>query len=255
MKYPTPRLLTLSFLLILFSCAPPRQKTFEKYTPRSEFIFEGTILVLRSSTIDAHQVTDLAVVRVDRILKAPDVFMNLKGQNITVKLGEPSKARPSSQRVFFTQSWHFGESIGVVELANLKSAPATDINEDQVTVNRIEQEKSEKEFLDRLSAAELIVRGKVVGESRSEQLAMASEHSPEWHEAELEIQGVLKGGVSDSTIMWYNAPKFKKGDEGIWLLKSYEFAGRRLKYPAIIEPNDFYAITEEERIIQLLKKQ
>jgi len=271
MKHTRKIVWTLSLMLVLLQCSPTMQKTVltientvEKFTLDSEFIFSGTIILKRTSTIDAEDVSELAIVKVDEIIKGPDTFMTLKGQSITIKLKEPDKVIENTKHIFFTRSWLFGESIGVIEMGSMEIKPSTNIKEIMNKVNRIEQEQQDKEFMKRLSLAELIVSGKAVNVTRSKGQVMATEHFPDWHEAEIEIEKVFKGTYPDEKIvilfpmsddvMWYNSPKFKENTEGIWLLKSYEFAGQKLEHLAVVDKKDFYPKSEETKITRMLGK-
>jgi hypothetical protein len=106
-------------------------------------------------------------------------------------------------------------------------------------------------------------RGRVIIQRAPDQNKL-SEHSPNWHEAEIEIGQVLKGDFRGRTIkilfprsddvIWYGSPKPQKGTEGIWLLKQFTYAGKKLELLTAIDKADFLPRSEEERIMRLLKR-
>lgn len=260
MKHTIKILWVISFLFVLLSS----QDLAKEFTPVPEFIFRGTIILPNASTIDVEDVSELAIVKVDEVLKGTKEFMSFRGQNITIWLKEPGSAKKNSQRVFFTRSWYFGESIGVVEIKSMAAEPSIKMQEIKAKVERVEQEQEEKELVSRLSRTQLIVLGRVVTVTKAKIQEGVSEHVPDWHEAEIEVEKVLKGTHSDQTIrimfpksddvMWYTSPKFKQGMEGIWLLNPFVFAGRKLDCLTPLDKADFRAKSEEERIISLLGK-
>lgn len=254
----------MPMILILFGCPPPQLSVFEQYTPQSDLVFSGTILLTGTSTIDADDVSDLAIVEVDEIFKGQENFKSFKGRKITIKLKDPKSSVEGNKYIFFTKGWIFGESIGVVEIGNKPVAPSTNLKEVQTEVNKVEQTEDDKQLVKRLSAAELVVSGKIINITRFKVEEEATEHSPEWQKAEIKVDKVIKGTSTSETVsilfagsndvMWYDSPKFKKDEEGIWLLKSYEFAGRKLEFRVVVDKKDFYLKYDEPRIIRVLKK-
>lgn len=81
---------------------------------KSRFVFEGTVRKSKGTTLPAlaHE-PDTAVVRVDQIVRGPDVLTDFTGRDITVKLikGRPLKA--GSQSIFFTNAWIMADGLAV----------------------------------------------------------------------------------------------------------------------------------------------
>jgi hypothetical protein len=84
---------------------------------------------------------------------------------------------------------------------------------------------------DRVAGASLIVTGHVsaVHQVSDREPQVLSEHDPDWHEAEVQVESVEKGGHEESAVTvrfpastdvrWHASPKFTEGDEGVWLLR------------------------------------
>jgi hypothetical protein len=244
----------------LLACPNP----VRQYTADSEFIFRGTHLVLDASTIDAEEVSGLAIVRVDEVLSGAPVFRGLAGQQVTVRLSEPGRARVGQERVFFTRSWHFGESIGVIEVGSVEAPDARGLERMQDDIRQAQQAQSDAELTELLQSAELVMRGRVERVRPADVPPMASEHDPMWHEADVTIVRLLKGEFQESTItiwfpmsddvMWRLAPRFEPNVEGIWLLKTVQFAGRPLERLTALTPQEFRVPAEEDRVTRLLRR-
>lgn len=254
----------LPFLLALSSYATPVQRVVD-FVPRSEFIFTGTILQTRTSTIDAQNVDDLAVVRVDEIITATRPFGSLRSAVITIRLANPQSAKKGQKRVFFTRGWHFGSSIAVIEVGQTEAVSSEAVGKMRSEIKHAQKEQTEKTVKERLSETELIVSGRVLKIRESDVPMGLTEHDPNWHEAEIRIEKILKGNITQRTVtimfsksddvMWYQAPKFETGAEGLWLLRPFVFGGQKLKYPAVVDSKDFYPKADLPMIERLLGQQ
>jgi hypothetical protein len=256
--------LILPVLVISVGCQPPKMGVIDQYTPHSDFVFSGTLLLTGTSTIDATDASDLAVVEVDQIFKGREQFKSFAADKITLKLKDRTKVVEGGKYIFFTRSWIFSESLGLIEVGNQKLEPSTNLKEVQKQVDKVEQTEKERELKNRLSLAELVVSGQIIDIKRFQSDEGVTEHAPEWQRADIKVDKVMKGTPSGDTIsflfagskdvMWYNSPKFDKNSTGIWLLKSYEYAGRKLELRAIVDKKDFYLKDETQKIMEILKK-
>lgn len=252
------------FSLLAISACVTQDSQVDSLARQSEFAFTGTILQIRTSTIDATEVEDLAIVRVDEILSAVPPFDSLQSQPITVRLVDPDKAQTGQSRVFFTNGWHFGSSIGVVEVGHIDTVAPQATKELKAEISKAQQEKATMELKERLSQANLIVSGRVAEIRKSAMPAGVTEHDPDWHEAVIDVFQVLKGDLDGSRItilfpgsqdvIWYKAPKYKSGSEGLWLLKPFVAGGKELEFPAVVDHRDFYPPSEQPRIERLLAR-
>lgn len=231
---------------------------------QADFIFSGTNLAPHAATIDLADASDYAVVRVDDMLAGREAFRPLVGRTITVRLRQPDRAHVGEKRVYFTNAWHWGEEIGVVEVGSVAAPPAAGMQTMQSDIEQERQAQADRELAERLRSAELVVIGKVAAVRRSDIRYPGTEHDPEWQEADIQIEAVLRGTAQDSQVtilfpatddpMWFGAPKFAVGMEGIWLLRSFTFGGQRLPYLTALSRSDFQARTEEARIRRLLRR-
>ncbi len=233
--------------------------------PDAEFIFRGTTVVPRASTINAEDVSDLAIVRVDEILHAPPALAPLRGSDITVRLRDPARARAGDQRLYFANGWHWGESIGVTEVSSIDSATTEKVQTIRPDIERAREAHADSVLLDRVRAAELVVAGKVVAVRPSKIPRTPTEHDPEWREADIEVTAVLKGKISGQRLtilfpgtddpMWYRAPRFTVGTEGIFILHRLRLPGfAALPYLTAPQLEDFRPMSDESRIRRLLQQ-
>ena len=78
------------------------------------FVFEGTVVEVGAATLASIEVNDLtAIVRVDRVLRAPEAMERIAGREITVRLRR--KAEAGATAVFSADGWIYGESLAVIE--------------------------------------------------------------------------------------------------------------------------------------------
>lgn len=135
------------------------------------------------------------------------------------------RLEPGSKYVFYTEPVLFGETVGVrlVE-AESDDRPAETIGEE------VHRNLESDRLGERVREADLIVVGKVarVDTTRGREARIESEHLPDLRQASVSVSDVLKGELSGDDvaflfaasrdIMWYQAPKFTVGTEGIFLL-------------------------------------
>src|ERR1044071_2333139 len=86
----------------------------------SQLIFMGTIEKLGAAT-EANLPADrsTAIVQVEQVLRAPELLQAWRGQKVTVQLLRDLPAHSGEAAVFFTRSWVYGDSLGVVEIGRL----------------------------------------------------------------------------------------------------------------------------------------
>ena len=121
---------------------------------RAQFIFSGTIERTGAATFAAVPVDDAtAVVRVERVFRAPAVLGDQTERSITIQLLKPD-AKEGTRAVFFATGWLYGESIAVTEVGR-----TTDDDLDKVG-DQLHGQRDERELLDRLAKADLVVVGK-----------------------------------------------------------------------------------------------
>ncbi len=223
-------------------------KITEALTPT--FVFKGTVKKLKSATMKDLPVDDrTAVVTVDQIIEAPADLASYNGQDITVQLGGRQKIRAGQELIFHTVSWMYGDSIAVRSLSQepVKDSHAAMLSSGVDPAERRAQREQQEHY----QTADLVVSGKVVavrlpdetaptgkraGVAASEQRPSRpiSEHEPKWREAVVQIDDVHKGAhkqkqvvvrfPASTDVMWYGAPKFHPGQQGIFVLHKTETA-------------------------------
>jgi hypothetical protein len=209
---------------------------------QASFVFKGRVVRLRAATMPGIPIDDgTAVVHVEEIVHAPEVLTEWAGQDITVQLVGKAPIARGKQAVFFANGWIFGDSICVRALdhrpvAEARTGLATTAAGDPV--GALARRDAETRF----EAATLVISGRVTAvrlppgaPERARAVAAAapgpgvvSEHDPLVHEAEVSVDRVHKGSHDEKTVRvrfpssrdvkWYRAPKFRPGQEGVFVL-------------------------------------
>jgi hypothetical protein len=126
------------------------------------------------------------------------------------------------------------------------------------------QNVTDQDLRKHIADADLVIVGKVV-EVRAmvepTERRPISEHDPQWQEAVVEVETVLKGSVSlkSMTILfpgtldvaWFGVPRFRFDHQGIWIVKK----DRYTKAFAVLDPLDFVPKNQFDRVKQLIKTQ
>jgi hypothetical protein len=217
---------------------------------QAKFVFRGTVKKLRAATegLAIPDKDNLAVVRVDDIVRAPEVLHGILGKDITVRLGDDEKINKGDQATFYTNGWLFGKSVAVQSVGHEslkgKTAKAAALTA-SVPAQAAEAHQLQA-IQDRAQTAKLVVSGRVVAigspapavalsAAASPRPKRISEHEPFWTEAVVEVEKVHKGDAgtkqvvvrfpSSTDVRWHKAPKFKVGDEGVFLLHDDTVSG------------------------------
>jgi hypothetical protein len=203
-----------------------------------------------------------AIVRVDEIIEAPGAPPDLAGQEITVQLAAHGSVQEGEKATFFTRGWLVGNSLAVIEVGRPAGALSSSQAREQTQSTR--RKEADEALQEEIASAEAIVAGTVTSVRPASIRHIGSEHDPDWHEAEIRIESVEKGHLTGHTIvvlfpnsddvMWQSAPKFKQGQQGIWLLhrNQTKFLGIKDQYTAL-KPLNFQDRGELERIRTLRK--
>lgn len=245
----------------------------QELTERSTFVFEGAVRRVGAVTTSGIEPTpEMAVVHVTKIFKGPAVLAGFAGQEITVHLHEHERVHEGLRAVFFTNGLHFGEGLAVREVGRLEGHEAGV----EKQVHEAMKRASDEQLLERLRPAELVVSGEAAAVRRYEPERRTplrlTEHDPDWHECEIKVATVEKGKVKaaekakgaarevvtlfakSKDVAWYGAPKFEKGDKGIWLMQRFEFRGERLEGLVTVHALDFQPLLQLEKIRALLQR-
>lgn len=233
----------------------------EELVSQSTFIFDGTVTKLEAATMPAVSVSDnTIVVTIDRIYQTPEFLGDYTGREITVLVKNPRSLRAGEQATFFAKGWLLGEGVAVQEVGRLKRGSVMDLGEQ---IAAVRQTISDRDLQKRIASADVVVVGKVanvkaVAEPRRP--GPITEHDPQWSEANLEVDTVLQGDASLRRILvlfpgtldvaWVHVPKFRVGQEGIWIL----VRDRKLKAYTALDPLDFQPMNQLDRIKDLIKR-
>jgi hypothetical protein len=216
----------------------------EEWAQQARFVFNGTVKKLKAATLPEIKKADrerTVVVRVDEILSAPPIFSTRTGQDITVQLKKGEKVSVGQRAEFYTNSWLIGnEGVAVVSLGHRPVQKATAASLSAARVDPVKT-LAASDMQAHVDDADMVCSGKVksvhVPEEESNMLTAASgsavrpplsEHDPKWQEAVVEIDDVHKGAHDKKNVvvrfpsskdrMWADAPKFRPGQGGYFVL-------------------------------------
>lgn len=251
------------------------KQQLSKYAAQSAFVFIGKVLKLKAATIDGIATDSTAVVQVEQVITAPDMFASLGGSEITVRFKTMPRIRKGSTLTFYTNGWIFGSSIAVdaVGYAAETRPPQT-----AKMVRAAHSSHKDAELKARLDSAAMGVVGTVTHVERSDRgPTHISEHDPNWHEATIDVDEVVKGkkDVKKVTVLfpqsddirWHKVAKYRQGQQGIWILQKGRKQDRagiaRKVFDAIpagpevmtaVHGADYLPLTELGRVKALLRK-
>lgn len=236
----------------------------------SRFIFNGTVQRLRAATMPAVPVTEgTAIVRVNQVFESPSVFSHLAGSDITVQLTQPARVRVGQQAIFFANGWLYGNSLAVVEVGRISAR--TDHEGLRKQITEANQKAADQNLQRRINVAQFVIVGKVSETRPLQEKARqgpVTEHDPDWWEAVIEVQSAEKGKLREKRVtvifpnstdeMWIDSPKFRPGQEGIWILQrdQKEKGWPVLRAPGLtaLHPLDFHAVNQLDRIRALTQR-
>ncbi len=261
---------------------PARAEQPAALAKQSNIVFSGTVSQLGAvSFAGVPQSPQTIVVRVDSVLKKPPAVSLKKGDNVTVELKDPSAFQQGTQATFYTEGWIFGSGVAVKELGhdfNPGGAPAAGAGRGETALGYTQEQISDQELRDRLNSADFVVIGRVTDVHRwtvpkSATPRRVSEHDPDWHEAVVEVQSVLKGAQvkgnkvvvrfpGRNDVAWVHSPKFEKNQQGIFCLNrdqtsgvpTEKVAGRQVSVYTCLGHGDSLPLSDAPRVRSLLKK-
>jgi hypothetical protein len=272
-----------SLWLALSGCtnaaAPQTTSNQAALMTKSSIIFSGTVSQLAATSFaEVPKSAQTIVVRVDSIARKPAAVSLKKGDSVTVEVKDASAFQEGTRATFYTDGWIFGSGIAVKELGHeIGPAPPEAANAHGQSPDEI----SDQELLARMNKADYVVVGRVtdvhrwnVPKSKSGAPYHISEHDPDWHEAVVEIQSVLKGGKvkgnkvvvrfpQRNDVAWMHSPKFEKNQKGIFCLNrdqatgvpTTKLGGQQVNVYTCLGHGDSIPMSEEARVRSLLKNQ
>ena len=274
----------VGLLLVLCGCtnaATPQTTDRASLTTKSSIIFSGTVSQLAATSFpDVPKSAQTIVVKVDSVEKKPAAVSLKKGDTVTVEVKDASVFQEGTHAKFYTDGWIFGSGVAVKELGH---EVGTVVSPVEVTSagkpsGQGKDEISDQELLDRMKTSDFVVVGRVtdvrkwnVPKPKSGAPSRVTEHDPDWHEAVVEVQSVLKGGKvkgnkvivrfpSRNDVAWVSSPKFAKNQKGIFCLNRDQSSGapatvggQKANVYTCLGHGDALPISEEARVRSLLK--
>jgi hypothetical protein len=218
---------------------------------RAGFVFLGEVVRTSATTLELVEPTkETAVVRVERVLHAPDDLGAERGSEVTVRVLSP--VRKGQRAVFFTVGWISGEGLAVQEVGRQAPGDPEAIEKQMGDVLRKDEVAALRR---RVKEAHAVVVGEVadtrpVGDKEQ---PPSSEHDPLWRTAVVVVQSGEKGDMkegqrieiaypSSDDVMWFRAPKPQKGDRAVFLLHRRPLEERDVEMLAIVEPVDMQPV-------------
>lgn len=210
---------------------------------QSSIVFAGTVSQLGATSFaGVPKSAQTIVVRVDSVLKKPAAVSLKRGDNVTVEVKDPSAFRDGTQATFYTDGWIFGSGVAVKEVGHEFGPSSGETSKPAVAEARQQGQEqiSDQELQDRLNSADFVVIGRVTEVHRwtvpKSATHRVSEHDPDWHEAVVEVQSVLKGSQvkgnkvvvrfpGRNDVAWVHSPKFEKNQQGIFCLNRDQASG------------------------------
>ena len=215
-------------------------KQLGKFAAASAFVFVGKVVKTRAATIAAVATDNTAIVSVERVVSAPDIFAALGGHDITVRFKKMPALRKGASLTFFANGWLFGDSIAVDVIG---TAAATGPQAAAGPVRQASVTEGDRVLSARIASSTMTVVGRVSKVTKSDRKAPAtsmamtaaggtthiSEHDPNWHEATIDVDEVIKGSKDvkqvsvqfpqSDDVRWYRVKKYAVGEQGIWMLQ------------------------------------
>jgi len=249
---------------------------------QSSIIFAGTVSqVAATSFAGVPKSARTIVVRVDSVLKKPATVSLKSGDSVTVEVKDASAFQEGAQATFYTDGWIFGSGVAVKELGHSLGAageavPAAGNN----APGQMQGQLSDQQLKDRMNESDFVVVGRVtdvhkwnVPKTKSGVPLHVTEHDPDWHEAVVTVESVLKGGQvkgnkvivrfpQRNDVAWVNSPKFAKDQKGIFCLNrdktsgapTAKMGGKQVNVYTCLGHGDALPLSEEARVRSLLKK-
>jgi hypothetical protein len=259
-------------LALLLNGAPPKDcmpnANVEEWLSQSQWVFRGTVINPGAANLKAvPSSAEVTVVKVNEILHGAVQFTDYRDRDITLFSNNSQLLTIGTSAIFFTRSWLYGESLAVVEVGRLEEGSKT-VQDD---IRAAQQNIADRLLSDRIAKAELVIAGKVISTRpyrNDDRRRIETEHEPDWWEAEIAVQSVIKGKLQGKTIgtlfaksldeLWIDSPKCNPGQEGIWILQrnQTEKGWPVLRVPGLtaLDPLDFQPLEQMERLRRLLNE-
>lgn len=230
----------------------------------SGFVFLGSPAESTQNLEHGERDERAVVVEVREVLRGTDVIRGLVGRPVTVVSNDPAGIAQADELVLFTTCVSLGDEVLVRELGRRSAS-----QESRREVEEVLTLVAERPLLERLASAQLVVVGEVTDARRlREPYRPRSEHDPDWWVARVAVAETLKGRTTrknvdvvfanSEDIAWYASPKLRPGDDGIFLLHTWdegdepEDAPRGALY--VTDPLDFLPLERRPHLEGVLER-
>jgi len=227
---------------------------------QSPFVFVGNVVRAGTNVRQLARTENAAIIQVRDILKSSRAMRGPAGREVTLVHDEGGAPEPGNVSLFFARGLAYGEAVALREIGRTTAS-----REALDEVARLTKEAETKPIEARVSGAELIVQGRVVGLRAAETSSTPkSEHDPQWWIATVEVTAVLRGKKppraieiwfpNSRDIAWHKAPKLHAGDSGILISRRRETGrkGKRGEELAVTDPFDFLPADQIEVVKRAL---
>jgi hypothetical protein len=238
----------------------------ETLANESKFILRGSINKNASKLFHGPISDNTVMLRINYVFKAPEVLGNLGGKDVAIELKDSKSINTKSEQIFFANAWWYGKQIGLLEVG--RTAATKDSEDIHKVISNLEKKSADQALEKRLDLADLVITGKVLETrpvSMKSQRKIISEHNALWWEALIQVDSVEKGQHEDKILIifpssldefWYDSPKFKQGDIGVWIIqKDQQEKGLpldRIPGYSSLDRLDFQSIDQLGRIQELI---
>ena len=273
------RLLLCGMMFVGMCDTMPARAQTSDIVKRSSIIFVGTVVKLGAVSFEGVLASKkTAVVKVDRVIEKPAAIVITGGQQVTVELKDPSKFNEGTQPTFYTQGWILGQGTALKEVGHEVTPVTLALQPGQVEkhVALERQKQQEEELRARIKSADMVVAGRVVSVRQAATATggkkFITEHDPNWQEATIKVESAMKGasGVENvvvrfpgsEDVLYYDLPKFKADQEGVFLLKKDVVTGlpKAMMGTAEVDayvaqkPVDLLPKADTSRVMRLMKR-
>lgn len=238
----------------------------ETLAKQSSFVFSGTVKKTGASNVSVVPPNErTSIVHVDEVLHNDGVVSDVMGNDVTVELASAGVVKEGDKAIFFTNVDTYSDSISVREEGHIGVKPE-EMGALHDQVKAALAQVPEEQLQSRIAQADVIVTGSVTGTkpvAGNESRVPASEHDPQWWEATVKVQSVEKGHPpqgdvtvvfpSSKDLRWIGSPKFKEGQQGVFLLHRSVDEKLRVSGFTALSPLDFQAIDQREHVMRLMK--
>jgi hypothetical protein len=245
------------------------QKQVTELAGQSAFVFVGKVVKAKAATMADLVAPNTAIVQVEHVLNAPDMFATIGGQQVTIRMHTKTALKRGERRTFFANGWVFGASLAVDVIGTVDE---TDPDAMKPMLRSAKHDTEDDVLRARVQSAVMGVVGTVTSVARSNlDPGPISEHNPDWHEATIRVDEVIKGqaGVKQATVLfpnsddarWHTVGKYTAGQQGIFMLQrghQQDTAGIAPKLLAAVpaapevlttlHPDDYQPLSELERV-------